>query len=44
MKLNLGPFEDGSFKSVTVMSIRRNRCGCRLVRATQSAALGKTLC
>ncbi len=37
--LHVGPFEDGSFKPVTVNSIRRNRAGCRLVRALQSAAL-----
>merc|ERR1719495_2952582 len=39
ISLNLGPFEDGSFKVVTVSSIKRNRAACRLVRATQSAAL-----
>jgi hypothetical protein len=39
MTLNLGPFEDGEFKPVLVTSIRRNRAPCRLVRATQSAAL-----
>merc|ERR1719495_2608702 len=39
ISLNLGPFEDGSFKVVTVSSIKRNRVACRLVRATQSAAL-----
>ena len=39
MTLNLGPFEDGSFRPVTVTSIKRNRAACRLVRATQSAAL-----
>ena len=39
MTLNFGPFEDGSFKPVVVTSIKRNRAPCRLVRATQSAAL-----
>lgn len=39
MVLNLGPFEDGSFRPVNVTSIKRNRAPCRLVRATQSAAL-----
>ncbi len=39
MRLNAGPFEDGSFRGVTVTSIKRNRAPCRLVRATQSAAL-----
>ena len=39
MTLNLGPFEDGAFKPVVVTSIKRNRAPCRLVRATQSAAL-----
>ena len=39
MTLNVGPFDDGTFKPVTVGSIKRNRAGCRLVRATQSAAL-----
>lgn len=39
MTLNVGPFEDGQFQSVTVQSIKRNRAGCRLVRATQSAAI-----
>ena len=39
MSLNLGPFEDGTFRSVVVTSIKRNRAPCRLVRATQSAAL-----
>ena len=37
--LSLGPFEDGSFTPVEVTSIKRNKAGCRLVRATQSAAL-----
>ena len=39
MRLKVGPFEDGSFRVVTVTSIKRNRAPCRLVRATQSAAL-----
>ena len=39
MPLNVGPFEDGSFKIVHVSSIRRNKAACRLVRAQQSAAL-----
>jgi GTPase len=39
MRLKLGPFEDGSFRLVSVTSIKRNRAPCRLVRATQSAAL-----
>ncbi len=39
MTLNLGPFEDGTYKPVAVTSIKRNRAACRLVRATQSAAL-----
>jgi len=39
ISLNLGPFDDGSFKTVLVSSIKRNRAACRLVRATQSAAL-----
>jgi GTPase len=39
MSLNLGPFEDGTFRPVVVTSIKRNRAPCRLVRATQSAAL-----
>ncbi len=38
-RLLAGPFEDGSFRPMTVGSIRRNRACCRLVRATQSAAL-----
>ena len=39
MTLKLGPFEDGSFRPVIITSIKRNRAACRLVRATQSAAL-----
>ncbi len=40
MRLLAGPSaEDGSFRPVTVLSIKRNRAPCRLVRATQSAAL-----
>lgn len=39
MTLNLGPCEDGTFRPVIVTSIKRNRTACRLVRATQSAAL-----
>ena len=34
MSLNLGPFEDGTFRSEVVTSIKRNRAACRLVRAT----------
>ena len=37
--MNVGPCEDGSFRPVTISSIKRNRAPCRLVRATQSAAL-----
>lgn len=39
ISLSLGPFEDGSFRPVIVSSIKRNRAACRLVRASQSAAL-----
>jgi len=39
MPLKVGPFDNGSFREVTVSSIRRNRAPCRLVRAQQSAAL-----
>lgn len=39
ISLSLGPFEDGSFRPVIVNSIKRNRAACRLVRASQSAAL-----
>eukprot|EP00095_Tigriopus_kingsejongensis_P000675 maker-scaffold340_size202118-snap-gene-1.21 protein:Tk00675 transcript:maker-scaffold340_size202118-snap-gene-1.21-mRNA-1 annotation:"gtp-binding protein 2" len=39
MTMNLGPMADGSFHPVEVASIKRNRTSCRLVRATQSAAL-----
>lgn len=39
ISLSLGPFEDGTFRSVIVSSIKRNRVACRLVRASQSAAL-----
>merc|ERR1719510_1629005 len=39
ISLSLGPFEDGSFRPVIVNSIKRNRVACRLVRASQSAAL-----
>jgi len=39
MPLNVGPFEDGTFRTVHVSSIRRNKAACRLVRAQQSAAL-----
>lgn len=39
MTLRVGPFDDGSFEAVVVSSIKRNRAPCRLVRATQSAAL-----
>merc|ERR1712045_600169 len=39
MPLNVGPFDDGSFRTVHVSSIRRNKAACRLVRAQQSAAL-----
>ena len=39
ISLSLGPFEDGSFKTVIVNSIHRNKAACRLVRASQSAAL-----
>ena len=39
MTMNIGPFDDGSFQPVVVNSIKRNRTGCRLVRAMQSAAL-----
>lgn len=31
MRLKLGPFENGSFRTVTVSSIKRNRAPCRLV-------------
>ena len=37
--MNVGPCEDGTFRPVTITSIKRNRAPCRLVRATQSAAL-----
>ena len=37
--MNVGPCEDGTFQPVTITSIKRNRAPCRLVRATQSAAL-----
>jgi len=39
MALQVGPFDDGSFRCVKVGSIRRNKAACRLVRAQQSAAL-----
>ena len=39
ISLSLGPFDDGTFRPVIVNSIKRNRAPCRLVRASQSAAL-----
>ena len=39
ISLSLGPFEDGSFRPVIVSSIKRSKAACRLVRASQSAAL-----
>jgi len=38
-RLSLGPLEDGSFTTVRVSTIHRNRRPCRLVRAGQAAAL-----
>lgn len=38
-QLSVGPFEDGSFKTVTVKSVHRNKVPCRLVRAGESATL-----
>ncbi|XP_037078310.1 GTP-binding protein 2-like [Pollicipes pollicipes] len=38
-RLSLGPLEDGSFTTVRVASIHRNRRPCRVVRAGQAAAL-----
>ncbi|XP_018328627.1 GTP-binding protein 2 isoform X1 [Agrilus planipennis] len=39
MHLNIGPHKDGSFTTVTVQSIHRNKVPCRMVRAGQSAAI-----
>lgn len=39
MKMQLGPLQDGSFMSVTIHSIHRNKAPCRVVRAGQSASL-----
>lgn len=38
-KLQIGPFNDGSFRPVLVQSIHRNKAPCRVVRASQSASL-----
>lgn len=38
-KMRIGPLQDGSFYSVNVQSIHRNKAPCRIVRAGQSASL-----
>ncbi|XP_059620841.1 GTP-binding protein 2 [Phlebotomus argentipes] len=40
--LKVGPLPDGSFQSVTVATIHRNKAPCRMVRAGQSASLSFT--
>ncbi|XP_034233745.1 GTP-binding protein 2 [Thrips palmi] len=42
-KLQIGPFNDGSFNPIVVHSIHRNKAPCRVVRASQSASLSLTL-
>lgn len=42
-KLQIGPFNDGSFNPVVVQSIHRNKAPCRVVRASQSASLSLSL-
>lgn len=39
MKMRIGPLQDGSFHSVTVHSIHRNKAPCRIVRAGQSGSI-----
>uniref|UniRef100_A0A182PJ28 Tr-type G domain-containing protein n=1 Tax=Anopheles epiroticus TaxID=199890 RepID=A0A182PJ28_9DIPT len=38
-QVKVGPLQDGSFFSVTVQTIHRNKAPCRVVRAGQSASL-----
>ncbi|XP_060537431.1 GTP-binding protein 2 isoform X1 [Cylas formicarius] len=38
-QMQIGPMKNGSFQSVVVKSIHRNRVPCRMVRAGQSAAI-----
>jgi GTPase len=38
--LLLGPLHDGSFKPVSVTSIRRHKIPCRALKASQSASIG----
>ncbi|KAL9954791.1 hypothetical protein ACROYT_G042368 [Oculina patagonica] len=38
-QLLLGPSADGHFRPVTVMSVKRNRAACRVVRAGQAASV-----
>lgn len=38
-KMQIGPMKDGSFQNIAIKSIHRNRVPCRMVRASQSAAL-----
>uniref|UniRef100_A0A182J1Q8 Tr-type G domain-containing protein n=1 Tax=Anopheles atroparvus TaxID=41427 RepID=A0A182J1Q8_ANOAO len=40
--VQVGPLQDGSFFSVTVQTIHRNKAPCRVVRAGQSASLSFT--
>ena len=42
MPMKIGPLADGSFHSVTVQTIHRNKAPCRVVRAGQSASLSFT--
>ncbi|KAK7140765.1 hypothetical protein R3I94_013142 [Phoxinus phoxinus] len=37
--LVVGPTDDGEFRELTVLSIQRNRSGCRVLRAGQAATL-----
>ncbi|CAH1960724.1 unnamed protein product [Acanthoscelides obtectus] len=38
-KMKVGPMKDGTFQTVAIKSIHRNRVPCRMVRAGQSAAI-----
>ncbi|KAG1941579.1 GTP-binding protein 2 [Pimephales promelas] len=38
-QLVVGPTDDGEFRELTVLSIQRNRSGCRVLRAGQAATL-----
>lgn len=39
MNMTIGPLQDGTFHSVTVHSIHRNKAPCRIIRAGQSGSI-----